>query len=82
MVTCHNSSNGTSLWELSLHIHAVREMTSWIWSVRKEVSFAISITELTPKSFGAVLVVLVPLQVGSAWALMKAYSTRGNLPSI
>ena len=54
-------------------------MTCEIGSPREESSLAVSIAELALKSLGTVLVVFVPLQVGSAGALVRTHVTRKRL---
>lgn len=73
------SCSSSNLWKLSKHVLAIPETTRQIRSAGKQPPLAIAIAKLALESLGAVLIILAPLQIRKACALMRAHITREHL---
>lgn len=69
-------SSSSSFRKLSQHAFTISEMTCQIRSTRKKPFPANLIAELALVSLGAMFVIFMPLQVGSACALVRTHVTR------
>jgi hypothetical protein len=79
-VVIYLSRRASSIWEQSKDTLAFPKMARQIRTTGEQSYLAISIAELALKPLGLMRVVLVPLQIPSARALVGADVTREHLP--